>query len=269
MTTAGQVLISAHRGGCAHDPALENTRAGLDLAAASDVEYVEVDVRRLRDGTLVLCHDPEVVVDGRKQAVSGLTHEQFATAFPQTLLYDEALEVLAGRAGVHLDLKLRSPAAAYATPEECVEVVAVARAVERLGADRVVATSGNLRAIRAMLAWADSRSLDLRVGLSVGGSVKGGPWRRLRGHARQLAPGPRLTASGANLLVANQWLALLRLARFARRADVPLLVWTVDHPVALRYWLRPGRAWLVTTNRPEQALALRSAMGSHSATILP
>jgi len=267
--TDDRVLISAHRGGCAGDPALENTRAGLERAAASDVEYVEVDVRRLRDGTLVLCHDPEVVVDGRRHAVAGLTHDQFVTAFPQTLLYDEALEVLAGRAGVHLDLKLRSPAGAYATPEDCVEVAAVSLAVERLGVDRVVATSGNLRAIRAMLAWAESRSLDLRVGLSVGGWVKGSPRRRLEGHVRQLFPGLRLTESGANLLVANQWLAFLRLARFARRADVPLLVWTVDHPLALRYWLRPGRAWLVTTNRPGHALTLRSATSTRSARILP
>jgi glycerophosphoryl diester phosphodiesterase len=36
-----------------------------------------------------------------------------------------------------------------------------------------------------------------------------------------------------------------------------LLVWTVDDPVSLRYWLRPGRAWLVTTNVPGRALALR------------
>ena len=58
--------------------------------------------------------------------------------------------------------------------------------------------------------------------------------------------------------MANHWLALASLARFARRAGLPLVVWTVDHPVLLRYWMRPGRAWLVTTNRPERALAIRA-----------
>ena len=48
-------------------------------------------------------------------------------------------------------------------------------------------------------------------------------------------------------------------AGFARRARLPLLVWTVDHPLLLRYWLRPGRAWMVTTNRPELALSIRDA----------
>jgi glycerophosphoryl diester phosphodiesterase len=34
-------------------------------------------------------------------------------------------------------------------------------------------------------------------------------------------------------------------------------VWTVDTEESLRYWLRPGRAWLVTTNHPGLALSLR------------
>ena len=47
--------------------------------------------------------------------------------------------------------------------------------------------------------------------------------------------------------------------RSPRRRDLPLLVWTVDTRGALRYWLRPGRAWLVTTNHPGLALQVRPA----------
>ena len=73
----------------------------------------------------------------------------------------------------------------------------------------------------------------------------------------ELVPAPRVADSGADVVVANHWLALGGVARFARGAGLPLLVWTVDHPVLLRYWMHPGRAWLVTTNRPELALSLR------------
>ena len=45
-------------------------------------------------------------------------------------------------------------------------------------------------------------------------------------------------------------LVLLVLAAFAGP-----LVWTVDPPLLLRWWMRPGAAWMVTTNHP--ALALR------------
>jgi glycerophosphoryl diester phosphodiesterase len=37
------------------------------------------------------------------------------------------------------------------------------------------------------------------------------------------------------------------------------VVWTVDTRGALRHWMRPGRAWLVTTNHPALALQLRAA----------
>jgi glycerophosphoryl diester phosphodiesterase len=34
----------------------------------------------------------------------------------------------------------------------------------------------------------------------------------------------------------------------------------VDTPRALRYWLRNGRAWLVTTNHPRVALEVRTGV---------
>ena len=59
-------------------------------------------------------------------------------------------------------------------------------------------------------------------------------------------------------MVAKDVLARLGVAGFARRRGLPLLVWTVDSERSLRYWMRPGRAWLVTTNQPGLALEVRS-----------
>lgn len=253
-----RVLVSAHRGGSADDPARENTRAALERAVASGVDYVEIDVRRCGDGELVLSHDPWLVVRGRQVPLAELTAAEFTAAAPDALHYDEALDLLAGRARAHVDLKLRSPAAAYAVPSRSREVAATARAVERLGSDGVVVTSGSVRAVRAIRDWSDERGLEVRAGLTVGGSVAGNPpLDQVRKRLAELSPEPRFLASRANVVVANHWLALAGVARFARSVELPLLVWTVDDPVSLRWWLTPGRAWLVTTNRPGLAMALR------------
>ena len=45
----------------------------------------------------------------------------------------------------------------------------------------------------------------------------------------------------------------------ARRRGLPLLVWTVDTERSLSYWMRPGRAWLVTSIEPALALRVRDA----------
>jgi glycerophosphoryl diester phosphodiesterase len=252
------VLVSAHRGGAGRDVALENTRTAIERALALGVDYVELDVRRLGDGRLVLVHDDWVLVDGVRRPLGEVTYEQFAARAPHFLALDDALELLAGRAGAHLDLKFRSPVGDYADPDRTREVAAAAAAVEALGPEHVVVTTGNVRAIRAVRDWSDAAGLPVRAGLTIGGSVAGHPLReQLRRRRGELAPGPQVAASRANAVVAHQWLARASVARFAHRAGLPLLVWTVDDPVSLRHWLRPGRAWMVTTNLPARALAIR------------
>ncbi len=257
--TLDPVLVSAHRGGAGRDPALENTRGALERAIALGVDYVELDIRRCADGTLVLFHDGWLLVDGKQRVLADMSLEEFACQTPHFLRFEEALEALAGRARAHLDLKIRSPAAAYADPAGTREVAAVARAVDVLGPDNLVVTTGNVRAIRAIRDWSDGRGIDVLAGLTVGGSVAGRPVRQqIRMRHSELFPEPQFVESRANAVVANRWLAMAGVARFAHRSGLPLLVWTVDDPMALRYWLRPGRAWMVTTNMPDQALAIRS-----------
>jgi glycerophosphoryl diester phosphodiesterase len=255
------VLVSAHRGGAGRDVALENTRTAIERALALGVDYVELDVRRLGDGRLVLVHDDWVLVDGERRALGEVSYEQFVARAPHFLGLEDALELLAGRAGAHLDLKFRSPVAAYSDPDGPGEIDAVSLAVEALGPEQVVVTTGNARAIRAVRDWSDARGLPLRAGITVGGSVAGRSLRRQVGQRRmELAPGPLVERSRANAVVAHQALAFATVARFARRAGLPLLVWTVDDPVSLRYWLRPGAAWMVTTNVPGRAMGIRERL---------
>ncbi len=214
-------LVSAHR--CL-------TRADIEHAIALGADYVEFDVQRTTDGSLLLLHD---LVDDPP---------------PDTLRYDQALELLAGRARAHLDLKLRGG-----------EIPVVAEAISRLGTDRLLVTTHHDDAVRALRAWAEHEGHDLQVGLSLGRGVKGfSLWHALRVRTSELFPGVRFRSTGANVVVAHHWLARLRVRRFAGRHGLPLVVWTVDTPRSLAHWLRPGRAWLVTTNEPEVALRLRA-----------
>jgi glycerophosphoryl diester phosphodiesterase len=213
-------LVSAHR--CL-------TEADIEAAIALGADYVEFDVQRCADGSLVLFHDP------------------VEEAPPGALGYDAALDLLAGRAKAHLDLKFEGD-----------EVPVVARAVDRLGTDDLLVTTLHDAAVRTIRDWADAAGHPLEVGLSLGRGVGGSPlWEALKVRSSEVFPGVRYRHSGANVVVAHHWLARIRVRRFARRHRLPLVVWTVDTPGPLRYWMRPGRAWLVTTNVPSVALGLR------------
>ena len=213
-------LVSAHR--CL-------TAADIEAAVALGADYVEMDVQRCADGSLVLFHDPVDV------------------APPGTLSYGDALDLLAGRARLHLDLKVQG-----GEPE------IVAAAVARLGTDALLVTTLDDDGVRAVRDWADAEGHDLLVGLSLGRGLRDIPvLHAIRVRLTELFPRRRYRRSGANLAVAHHWLARLHVRRFARRSGFPLLVWTVDTEGSLRYWLKPGRAWLVTTNHPEVALRMR------------
>ncbi|MBC3762418.1 glycerophosphodiester phosphodiesterase [Quadrisphaera sp. RL12-1S] len=244
------VMVSAHR------PAdLEAVRA----AAALGVDFVELDVQRCRDGVLVLAHDAWVLDGRRRVLLSDLTHAELVRLRPRsTTTVAECLEVLGGRARAHVDLKLTSPPELYARPADTWEVAAVRQVVEAVGDGRAVITSDVPASVRAVRAWARAHGHeDLLVGLSLGADPPAPLWRRgLRLAVELLAPGRPLRACDATLVVANKALARLTAARWARRHDLPLLVWTVDDDRELVRWLRSG-AWLVATNRPARALALR------------
>ena len=226
-------LISAHRCGAGDDPQGQNGLHALEHSLALGVDYVEFDVRRLPDGRLVVTHD-EPDEEGGQGGV-------------QLLAYDTILEHLAGRAGAHIDLK----SGGY-------EIEAATAALAVLAASRIVITTGSVSGARRLRDWADEQGHPLRVGLSTGTSLSGlSPWAAAVSLKRQLFPWRRYAAARADVLCAHHVLAALTLRRLARRRGLDLLVWTVDDARLLRWWLRPGRAWMVTSNHPARALGVR------------
>jgi glycerophosphoryl diester phosphodiesterase len=255
-------LLSAHRGGAGDDAARENTLEALREAAGTECEYVEVDVQRCRDGVYVVHHDAWVRDGGRRIPLASLPFAEFAARVGTHLLLDEALDVLRGRTKVHLDLKFASgPEAGDVAPAEA--VLLVQHVVEVMGPDGVVVTGLDDRAVAAVRNWSRDRHPELLVGLALSRDVGwSGLVALLTGRLGEVLPGRRLRACDANLAVCPRDQARLWGARWARRAGLPLLVWTVDDPAGLRAWLRDDRVWLVTTNYPQRALQLRRELAA-------
>ena len=255
-------LLSAHRGGVGDDPGRENTRDALVDAVLLECEYVEIDVQRCRGGAHVVHHD-DVVLDGDRQVpISTLTLEEFTELAGPRLMLDEALEVLRGRKKVHLDLKFLSDPDDGGDIGHGHEVELVEQVIDIMGAENVVVTTLEDESVRAIRRWSRTRHPDLLVGLSLGRDVEGPlRWSSLATRIAEVFPGRRVRGCDANLVVCHKAIASLRVAAWAARNGLPLLVWTVDEPRELRSWLRDPRVWLITTNFPRRAARLRRELG--------
>jgi glycerophosphoryl diester phosphodiesterase len=252
-------LLSAHRGGPGPHAERENTLPALLDAVALDCEYVEFDVQRCRGGVHVIHHEPTVLVGGRPVPIASLTFAEFAEHAGSHLLLDDALAVLRDRKKVHLDLKFLSDPEDGGDEPPGHEVLLVRHVVEVMGAENLIVTTLEDESVRLVRAWAREAHPGLLVGLSLGGADVSlrHPLRLVAMRLSELFPGRRIRRSGANLVVSEKTLARLRIARWASRRGMPLLVWTVDEPREQRRWLADPRVWLLATNYPRRAAELR------------
>jgi glycerophosphoryl diester phosphodiesterase len=260
-----QVLISAHRCGYAELSAagasarsLENSVEGIAHAAAVGADYVEFDVRRCVDGVFVIAHDPGLGAAGGDVQIRKLSWAELHARSPEVPRLSDFLAALAPTGvGAHVDMKFatsqRDRDAGRLWEIDLLEVL-----VASLDPARIIMTTGNGAATNAMRDWITDRDLPILVGLSIGASLRGLPLREAaRNLLGQLFPRQRFEASRADAVAAHYALAMVRLTRWTARIGVPLLVWTVDSPRLQRRLLRDHRVWMITTNWPARAIALR------------
>jgi glycerophosphoryl diester phosphodiesterase len=114
LSGAAKVDVIAHRG--EHIECPENTMPAIEKAIALGVDWVEIDVRTTKDGSLVLMHDGGVErTTGGKGQVAELTLEEIRAldasdgkpGFGGTKVptLDEALGAMRGKCGVYFDAK--------------------------------------------------------------------------------------------------------------------------------------------------------------------
>jgi glycerophosphoryl diester phosphodiesterase len=245
---SGRVLNVAHRG--ASSEVAENTLAAVRRAVELGADMVEIDVRRSKDGALVLMHDATLTRTTDVQRVfprrapwrvGDFTYDELkrldagswrASAFEgeRVATLDEALDVT-GPSRTGLLLELKSP---ELYPGIVADVVAQMRDLRRLvdpalAEGRMVVQSFDVAAMKEHKTLAPS----VPVGL-LG------------------------TPSRANLPALGTWADQVNPSHFSvdkgyvdqvHRAGMECLVWTVDRPPAMRRALRIGVDGVIT-NRP-------------------
>ncbi|MCH8532548.1 MAG: glycerophosphoryl diester phosphodiesterase membrane domain-containing protein [Saccharospirillum sp.] len=161
----------AHRGSPFNAP--ENTLSAIDAAIAEGADYVELDVRRTRDGVLVLLHDRDlrrVAADPRtiwqvdyeelrEMDVGSWFSAEFAGEQVPTLA--EAVERIRGRAGLYLEIK-QQPGA----PDLVADVIAELEALEMI--DQTILAALELSALQQARQLAPDLRLSMLVHSSVG-----------------------------------------------------------------------------------------------------
>jgi len=231
-------LISAHRGGLPVVGVSAAARYGRAIALG--VDFVELDVRRTRDGITVVHHD-DWTKSGRAIrdfAYPDLTEELGSEA----LTLDELLDVAAGKVGLHIDLK-----------EPGYEAEIVETMLDRCSVDEFVITSGveEIRTIKEGFP-------QVQAGLSIGDDLSGlAPWLKARHRLSEIFPHRRIERSRADFMAVHQDLAVLSALRYCERHDIPAWVWTVDEERDIARFLADPRVTTLITNRPDIALRLR------------
>jgi glycerophosphoryl diester phosphodiesterase len=117
---AKKIVVIAHRG--AHREAPENTLASLAKAIEIGCDFVEIDVRRTKDGALVIMHDSSInrMTNG-KGKIEDLTLAQIRSfevksrhgarwAGQKVPTFDEILDRAKGRMKIYVDHKQAPPA---------------------------------------------------------------------------------------------------------------------------------------------------------------
>jgi glycerophosphoryl diester phosphodiesterase len=217
------------------------TYQGYLKAVAAGADYVEFDVRRTLDGTLVALHEARAE---RGRPVAAVSYSRLCElAGHEVPRIAEVMRLLAGRAIAHIDLKDGGCAAE----------------VTRLGLDLVgpsgmIVTTGD----RVLLARLKDQFPAVPVGLSIGGGLG-------RAVRRSVTPRRNTAESRAELAAAERadWAVIQwRLARpealaHCQRRGIKTMVWTVNADRHLARWVATPGVDALVTDRPDRAIFLR------------
>ena len=216
------------------------TYEGYLKAVAAGADYVEFDVRRTLDGTLVALHEARA---GRGCPVTAVSYSRLCElAGHEVPRVAEVMRLLAGRAIAHIDLKDAGCA------------VAVTRlGVELVGPAGMIVTTGD----REVVARLKGQFPAVPVGLSIGGG--------LARAVRSVTPVLKTVVSRTELAAVEMadWAVIQRrLARaevlaHCQRRGIKTMVWTVNADRALARWVATPGVDALVTDRPARAISLR------------
>jgi glycerophosphoryl diester phosphodiesterase len=227
------ITIVAHRGA----PALarENTLESFKAAVSLGADMIELDVRKSRDGTLLVHHDPWLDRRTLRTPLADLTFAEINKRAARKKFRVPALrEVFAALSGaVMLDIELKEPGCER-------EVIALAR--EYFDAGKFILTSFNPAVIEA----AKNEDAWLMTGLIIAADAGCAACETSR--ADVIAPEKKLFAAQRTLF------------GDLKKKGRKIAVWTVDSTELLSTLLLDPLVDSIITNRPDRALALRKKL---------
>jgi glycerophosphoryl diester phosphodiesterase len=205
------VAITAHRGVALSAP--ENSLAAFRSAAAAGAHYIELDVQRARDGTIVVVHDADLMrMAGDPRRIRDLAAAELATItlngkdgtpYPAETVptLEQVIDTLRGELRVNVELK-------YNVPDEQLAPAVIELLRRKDFMDQVVITSLDSGALRQV----ESMAPELATGLIVTAAVGD------------------VTRTEADFLSLNSARATRALIRRAKFAGKQIHVWTVNDP---------------------------------------
>lgn len=251
-------LVVAHRGASAAYP--ENTLPAFEGAIDAGADLVELDVRLTADGVPVIMHDVDVstTTDGE-----GFVH-QLSLAEVRDLdasggrtdrvgvpTLEEALDLLAGRVGVNVEIKNLPGEPSFDSPAEAAAEAVVATLLGRAFPGPTLVSSFNWLSIERV------RTLDgeIPTGFLTTAAIDPGAalvYARSAGHTHVLPQAPAVDAAGRGFV------------RQVHEAGLRLGTWTVDDPEAIERLFSWG-VDAVATNDPAAAVPIRDRLRSANA----
>jgi glycerophosphoryl diester phosphodiesterase len=224
--------IIAHRGDHSADP--ENTLRAFKAAALAGADMVEFDVRKLRDGTLVVFHDPAIGGLPLKELTLAEMRNEANKVELDIPTLGQVLEFCAGRLAVDVELK----------DQDCEEGVLQAIAAARFEASDYVLTSFDSSILKNLR---DLRRTGIRTGLIV---ERQNPDRAVE----------EMERVDADWLVPEVEMLNSQAIEYFRTHGIRLLPWTVNERDDLNRLLREDAVTGVITDRTDIALELRSGL---------
>ena len=237
------VAISAHRGGSEHAAAA--TYEAYQDAAATGAEYAEFDIRKTRDGVLVVYHDQHAGEAG--PLVKDLPYERLCDVLGYAVpRVEDIMQLLAGKVIGHLDLK-----------EIGYEAEIINLALDTFGLGNFVATSLEDVSILSIKQGFPGVTAALSLGRDLA-DIPRARWASVRYSER--FPMRRIRACRADWVAVNHKLARLGVLRLCSQNGIGAMIWTVDADDLIDQFLKDERVEVLITNRPEYAVCRRAGL---------
>ncbi|HEX3302479.1 MAG TPA: glycerophosphodiester phosphodiesterase [Thermomicrobiales bacterium] len=228
-----------------------NSRPSIEKALELGVDRIEFDVQRAAGDQIVLVHDDDIWIDGKRHRIHNLAVNEIRRSLDGLLTLDEAIELTRGKCRLLIDIK--SPG--YET--------LVADAINSAGiADQTIVSTTHARTLLRIRQCAPGVQLGLSTGHISTVMRKNKLISVTSGVLAAVTPLPFITTARlihAENLMLNYRICSPRFVRAAHRSGLRVYAWTVNNPKPIQRLIAQGVDGVIS-NRPDlvqEALGLR------------